>query len=30
MMTIASIWLFCLAVFVELVHRAPLIESWDE
>jgi hypothetical protein len=29
MLILASVWLFCFAVFLETAHRAPVIE-WAE
>ena len=29
MLILASVWLFCSAIYLEMLHRAPVIESWD-
>jgi hypothetical protein len=29
MLILASVWLLCSAIFLEMLHRAPVIESWD-
>jgi hypothetical protein len=30
MLILASVWLFCAAVFLETAHRAPVIEYWGD
>ena len=30
MLILASVWLLCSAIFLEMLHRAPVIESWDQ
>ena len=30
MLMLATGWLFCFAAFLELAHRAPVIEYWDD